>query len=78
MGALSLQHTHSICCHDCAMATYTSSSLVHILQLVASYNEVLESLSSDSSLDVSEELPESVTLSSKLYAIGINEPSLTL
>ena len=40
------------------------SSLVHILQLVASYHEVLESLTSDSSLEVSEELPESVTLGS--------------
>ena len=40
------------------------SSLVHILQLVASYHEVLESLTSDSSLEVSEEVPESVTLSS--------------
>ena len=38
------------------------SSLVHILQLVASYHEVLESLTSDSSLEVSEELPESVSM----------------
>ena len=71
MGALSLQHTHS---HDCVMATYTRmklrSSLVHILQLVASYHEVLESLTSDSSLEVSEELPESVTLGSNYIPLA--------
>ena len=36
--------------HDCAMATLYKdevSSLVHILQLVASYHEVLKSLTSD-------------------------------
>ena len=52
---------------NCAMATLYKdevSSLVYILQLVASYHKVLESLTSDSSLEVSEELPESVTLGS--------------
>ena len=83
MSALSLQHTplffvamivqqwsHSHLYKD------EVSSLVQILQLLASYHEVSESLSSELSLKVSEELPESVPLGLKLYAIGINELSL--
>ena len=56
------------------MATYSNkdevSSLVHILQLVASYHEVLECLTSDSSLEVSEKLPESVTLGSNYIPLA--------
>ena len=53
------------------------SSLVHILKLVTFYHEVLESQTSHSLLEVSEELPESVSLGSNyVYTIGINEPLL--
>ena len=82
MGTLSMQHKHSVLIlpHDC-MATYSNkdevSSLVHILKLVTFYHEVLESLTSHSLLEVSEELPDSVSLGSNyVYTIGINEPLL--
>ena len=72
--------TLCICCYDIVQQPHSHlyknevSSLVHILQLLVSFHEVSESLSSELSLEVSEKLSESVPLGSKLYAIGINEP----